>query len=178
MHAQAIELAREPDGEIGDVDHLLHLAMPFRPELAHLQRDQVSQRLLHLAQRLPEIAHQLAALGGGDFPPTEEGSLGGLRHPLIGRGRGLDHFCDRLPGGGVVGGQLAALGIADPGLRAVAGPGVHRLELQLGEERLHRHDSLSLDRGGRNWSQSSGRRVVSVAQRVVRPASSAERLRV
>ena len=69
---QAVELAREADREVADVDHLLHLAVSFRADLAHLERDEVAERLLHLAQCLAEVAHELAALRRGRLAPAEE----------------------------------------------------------------------------------------------------------
>jgi hypothetical protein len=48
----AVQLARQADGELADVDHFLHFAVAFRLDLAHLQRDQRTQRVLVLAQRL------------------------------------------------------------------------------------------------------------------------------
>ena len=50
VHRQAVELARQADREVADVDHLLHLAQPLGEDLAHLERDQPAERLLVLAQ--------------------------------------------------------------------------------------------------------------------------------
>ena len=38
VHGEAVKLAREAHGEIGDVDHLLHFAQSFGQDLAHLER--------------------------------------------------------------------------------------------------------------------------------------------
>jgi hypothetical protein len=46
VHREAVELAREADGEVADVDHLLHLAEPLGEDLPHLERDEPSERLL------------------------------------------------------------------------------------------------------------------------------------
>ncbi len=46
VHGEAVELAREADGEIGDVDHLLHFAQALGQDLAHFERDQRAQILL------------------------------------------------------------------------------------------------------------------------------------
>ena len=50
-----------PDGEVADVDHLLHFAQAFLQELAGLERHQHAERVLVRAQRVAEAAHQLAA---------------------------------------------------------------------------------------------------------------------
>jgi hypothetical protein len=46
VHGEAIELARQADGEVGDVDHLLHLALAFGQDLAHLAADQAPSSAL------------------------------------------------------------------------------------------------------------------------------------
>ena len=43
VHGEAVELARKADGEVGDIDHLLHFAHALRQDLAHFQRDQRAQ---------------------------------------------------------------------------------------------------------------------------------------
>ena len=73
---QPVELAREPDGEVADVNHLLHFAFAFGEDLAHLQRDEAPEVALGLAQGVAELADDLAALGGGHELPFAEGFLG------------------------------------------------------------------------------------------------------
>ena len=58
----AVELPREADGEVADVDHLLHLAEPLLRDLPDLERDERAERLLLAAQLLAEQAHELAAV--------------------------------------------------------------------------------------------------------------------
>ena len=58
---QAVELARQADGEVADVDHLLHLAEAFGADLAGLDRHQLAEVGLVLAQQLAEAAHEVAA---------------------------------------------------------------------------------------------------------------------
>ena len=50
----AVELPREPDGEVADVDHLLHLAEPFLRDLPDLESDERAESLLLAAELLPE----------------------------------------------------------------------------------------------------------------------------
>ncbi len=68
----AVELAREPDREVADVDHLLHLAEALLGDLPDLERDERAERLLLAAQLLAEQAHELASTGRGDVPPRLE----------------------------------------------------------------------------------------------------------
>ena len=58
----AVELPREPDREVADVDHLLHLAEPLLRDLPDLERHERAERLLLAAQLLAEQAHELAAM--------------------------------------------------------------------------------------------------------------------
>ena len=69
---QAVELARQADREVADVDHLLDLAEAFGEDLAGFDRDQPRQRLLRGAQFLAEQPHQLAPARCRDAPPGEE----------------------------------------------------------------------------------------------------------
>jgi hypothetical protein len=68
----AEELARLADGEVADVDHLLHLAPPLGPDLPDLERHEGAEVLLGLAQLLAEQAHELAAPRRRDIPPRRE----------------------------------------------------------------------------------------------------------
>ena len=45
MHGEAVEHARLADGEVGDVDHLLHFAEPFGQDLAVLERNERAEIL-------------------------------------------------------------------------------------------------------------------------------------
>ena len=62
VHGEAVELAREPHREIGDIDHLLHFAQAFGEDLAHFERHQRAQVRLVRAQLIADLAHDLAAL--------------------------------------------------------------------------------------------------------------------
>ena len=73
VHGEAVELARKADGEIGDVDHLLHFALAFGQDLAHLERDQRAQIVFGRAQFVADLAHDLAALGRRHHAPAFEG---------------------------------------------------------------------------------------------------------
>ena len=58
---EAVELARQADGEVADVDHLLHLALALVRILPVSMRDELAERRLGRAQLLAEQADQLAA---------------------------------------------------------------------------------------------------------------------
>ena len=61
----AVELAREADREVADVDHLLHLAEALLLDLPDLERDERAERLLLATQLLAEQPHELAAPRAG-----------------------------------------------------------------------------------------------------------------
>ena len=62
---QAVELARQADGEIADVDHLLNFAEAFGRDLAGFQRHEAAEIVLGGAQFLAEQTHEFAATGAG-----------------------------------------------------------------------------------------------------------------
>ena len=55
---EAMQLPREADGEIADVDHLLHFAQALGDDLADLERHQRAERLLRGAQFFSQQAHE------------------------------------------------------------------------------------------------------------------------
>ena len=79
----AVELARQPDREVADVDHLLDLAEALRHDLARLDGHQPAEIVLGGAQFLREDAHELATPRRRDRAPGIEG----LRGPAYGRAR-------------------------------------------------------------------------------------------
>ncbi len=84
---QAVELARQADREVADVDHLLHLAQALGADLAGLDRHQPSELRLELAQLLAQQAHQLTATRRRHGAPSE---VGRMRAPdLVGHRAGV-----------------------------------------------------------------------------------------
>ena len=152
VHGEAVKLAREADGEIGDIDHLLHFAQAFGQDLAHLERDQRAQFLLMGAQFVADFAHDLAALGSGHHAPFEEG-FGGARHDgfVIG-GAGHAHAGQRFAGGRAEGNEFAARGFGDP--IPVTGAGIYRLDVQFleqfGNNLVRSGHAFILSRGARH----------------------------
>ena len=85
MHGGAVHHAALAHREVGDIDHLLHFAVALGLDLAHLQRDQRTQRVLVLAQCYAAQAHCLTAQRCRDLAPGKEGVLRPLndcRHVL------------------------------------------------------------------------------------------------
>ncbi len=75
---QAEQLAREADGVVADVDHLLDFAQALRSDLAGLQCDQPAEVGLGGAELLAQQPHQLPAPRGGNLAPGQEGGVGAL----------------------------------------------------------------------------------------------------
>ncbi|MNZ71074.1 hypothetical protein D3C78_894290 [compost metagenome] len=85
---QAVELARQADGEVADVDHFLHFAQAFLGDLAGLPGHQLAQLRLARAQLLAEQAHQFAPPGRRHLAPGVEG-VGGAADLLLHLGGAL-----------------------------------------------------------------------------------------
>src|SRR5450755_2638842 len=71
-HGEPVELARQADGEIGDVDHLLHFAFSFGQDLAHFERDQSTEIVFVQTQLVADFTNDLAAPRSGNHPPSLE----------------------------------------------------------------------------------------------------------
>lgn len=95
---EAVELARQADGEVADVDHLLHLAEALGDDLAGFQRDQPAELGLVGAQLLTEQAHQFAAPRRRHIAPGLEGGDGTLDRVGDIVGAGLGDARDLLAG--------------------------------------------------------------------------------
>ena len=74
---EALELARQADGVVADVDHLLHLALALGGYLAHLEGDQTTKVGLGRAQFLADQADELTPARRGHAAPFGEGPGGG-----------------------------------------------------------------------------------------------------
>ena len=79
---EAVELAREAEREVADVDHLLDLALALGEDLAGLERDEAAELALGAAQLLAEQADQLAAARRRHGTPLRERGLRGADRPL------------------------------------------------------------------------------------------------
>jgi hypothetical protein len=131
VHREPVQHARLPHREVGDVDRLLHLAQPLLQDLAHLERDQLAQRLLVRAQALADLAHDFAARGRRQGAPALERLVGGRDDLLVLLGGGLVDARDQIARG-----RVAALehgpGALEP-LPAVRA-GVVAFDAELAEE--------------------------------------------
>ena len=81
---QAVQLTRQANGEVADVDHFLYFAQAFLGDLAGFDRYQLAQVSLVLTQHFAEQAHQFATARGRHGAPGFEGALG-----LVDAGDGL-----------------------------------------------------------------------------------------
>ena len=75
---EAVQLPRQADGEIADVDHLLHFAQALGHDLADLEGHERAESLLRSAQFLAEKAHELAPAGRRNLAPGEKGVPGAI----------------------------------------------------------------------------------------------------
>ena len=78
LHGATVKHARLTDGQLADVDHLLHLAVAFFFDLAGFHGDQTAQRGFVAAQGFHDYTHQLAATRGRYHAPAREG-----RHSVV-----------------------------------------------------------------------------------------------
>ncbi len=76
---EAVKLAREADGEIADVDHLLHFAEALGDDLSRFEGDDGAERLLGGAQFLAEEADEFAPARSRDVAPGGEGGFRSAR---------------------------------------------------------------------------------------------------
>ena len=72
----AVELARQPNGEIADIDHLLDLAETLRHDLAGLERHETAEVILGGTQLLREYPDELPTSRRRDRPPCIKGLRG------------------------------------------------------------------------------------------------------
>jgi hypothetical protein len=109
-HGQAVELAGEADGEVGDVDGLLDLADALGPDLADLEGDQLAQGFEVLAELIADGPDDLASDGGGDAAPAVKARGGEGHGLLVGVGGVESHAGDGAAGGRVLAEDDAPLG--------------------------------------------------------------------
>ena len=95
---QAVELARQADGEIADVDHLLNLAEALGRDLAGFQRHEAAEIVLGGAQFLADQTHEFAAPGSRHLAPGLEGLMGAADGGFGLVGAGFAHMGDHRAG--------------------------------------------------------------------------------
>ncbi len=157
MHRQAVQHARLPDGEIGNVDHLLDLAIALGLDLAVLQRYQAAERVLVAAQLLGHQANRLAALGRRHLSPAlRRGDRGAENMFVVLGGRGA-HPREALSGRRIDGlDQRPGVKLA-PAVAAGPAAGIEFAEPE-GVQRIvdFRHSGFRLDEG-RHFDAAAGR---------------------
>jgi len=89
---QSVELPRQADGEVADIDHLLDLTAAFVEDLAGFECHESGQFILVFAQRLTEATNQFAASWRGHRLPEGKG-IHGPGDRGIGRGRRVGVNC-------------------------------------------------------------------------------------
>jgi hypothetical protein len=120
----AVEHARLADGEVGDVDHLLHLAVALGLDLAHLQRNEAAEGVLVHPQRLAELAHDFAPARCRHLAPGRSGRRRRRQHRLVvGLVGGRDPR-DHRAVGRVDRVEQAVVARRAPTVRAMAGTGI------------------------------------------------------
>src|SRR6516162_9670108 len=71
-NGEAIELTRQADCEVADVDHLLHLAESLGADLAGLYGDKLAKRRLERAELFPQEPNEFATLRCGHRAPPRK----------------------------------------------------------------------------------------------------------
>ena len=123
---QPVELTRQAGREVADVDHLLHFAVALGADLAHLERDQIAQRLLGVAQRLARgRAPASPRFGRRHRPPGGEGGSGRVDRAVVVGVGGQLHRGQGLAGARVVRRVQGGVGGERPVARAGGHAGIH-----------------------------------------------------
>ena len=136
--SEAVELSGETDGEIGDVDHLLHFTLALGLDLAHLQGDERAERLLILAQQITDDANELSPLGGRQHTPLLESARRGGYDLLVVVGVGSPHSTDAFAGCGILDLEFGSTGLKPP---TGIGTGADVVEIKCREDGIAVHES-------------------------------------
>ena len=83
LNGQTVKHSRLPDGEIADVDHLLHFPFAFSDDLAGFERDQLPEFVLELAKGVAQTSNGIAANRTRRLPPFLERLLRARNSLLI-----------------------------------------------------------------------------------------------
>src|SRR5262245_62206705 len=70
-----MQLARQADREVTDVDHLLNFAETFGEDFADLDRDEAAERLLVGAQLLAKEPNKLPTMRRGHIAPDQKSGV-------------------------------------------------------------------------------------------------------
>src|ERR1043165_5792648 len=69
VNGEAVELPRQTDREISDVDALLNFAIALRLDFAAFERDERSQRIFLIPKCIADQADNFTAMRGRQFSP-------------------------------------------------------------------------------------------------------------
>ncbi len=100
-HGAPVQHARLADGEVGNIDHLLDLAVALLFDLAGLQGYQAAQGILVFPQDIGNTADHLPALWRRENAPACERFGAGLDQPGVVPGAAAAHRGDGLTGSGI-----------------------------------------------------------------------------
>src|SRR5205823_9196715 len=89
LNRQAVKHARLADGEIADIDHLLHFAFAFSDDLAGLEGDELAELVFRFAQRIAKPAYRVAAHRSRRRAPFQKSFLRARNRLVIIVGRSL-----------------------------------------------------------------------------------------
>src|SRR5262249_26083648 len=141
LHSAAVQHARLADGEVADVDHLLHLTIAFFLDLAGLERNQAAECGFVSTKLFDDEPHQLATAWRRDDAPAGERSEGVVHHGVVLAARAAPDPAEhllirRIEGGEIIGGRKP--------LRPEAYAGIALGESKLGEKRVRQvHEGTS-----------------------------------
>jgi hypothetical protein len=76
VHGEAVELAGEADGEVGDVDHLLDFSSAFGEDFAGFEGDEGTEIVLGFTEGVADFADDVAAARGGRVAPSRPDFMG------------------------------------------------------------------------------------------------------
>jgi hypothetical protein len=155
VHAEPVQHPRLAHGEVGDVDHLLDLAVALGLDLAHLERDQRAERVLVLAERVAAQAHGLAAPRRRRVAPLRPGALRVLDHALVLLRRRGVHVAEQLARGRVDRLDRAGVRARGPFAAAEVGAGVLDREAEL-MQGVGKHAIAPVPAG--SWDAGAARR--------------------
>ena len=134
VHLAAVQLARQADREVADVDDFLDLAAGLAQDLAVFEADEPRQVFFARPERLTEPADDLAATRRGYLAPRTECLLGGADSLVVLGLAGRTDACQQTPRGWIerVDGRTATL--QELAASGDAADGRGRLEAKRGQD--------------------------------------------
>src|SRR3954471_12065375 len=94
LDCESVKLTGKANGEIADIDHLLHFALAFGKNFAGLDGHEPAELLFELAQGITETANRFSANGCWHRPPFQECVVGALNRAIVISSACKADFCD------------------------------------------------------------------------------------